>query len=96
MPTRKESRTTVDERIEKITQTLEAVALRHESLAQALDLVTRRHESLGHSVELLSTFHQEGFAQVTRNFETVLDSIKRLEDIARSQEQRSSGLEGQR
>ncbi len=59
---------TIDERIEKLTE--------------ALDLVTKRHESLAHSLELLRTFHQEGFAQVTRTAEAVLDSIKRLENIA--------------
>src|SRR5262249_44493084 len=90
-------------RHESLAQTMERVERRHESLAQTMELVERRHESLAHSVELLSIFHHEEakrngdrFAQISQTFETVLDSIKRLENIARSHEQRISDLEDQR
>ena len=55
-----------------VTQRLEALAARHEALAQ--------------TVELMAAMQRDGFAQVTRNFEIVLDSIKRLENIAASHE----------
>ena len=87
---------TIDERIEKLSEALG-------SLAQTMERVERRHESLAHSVELLSIFHHEDakrngdrFAQISQAFETVLDSIKRLENIARSHEHRISDLENQR
>ena len=73
------------------------------SIDQRLERLTERHEALTQSVELLHAmqganekrFEEIGaaFAQVTHNFETVLDSIKRLENIAMAHEQRIEDLE---
>ncbi len=51
---------------------------------------------LAQSVEILAAMQRDNenrFAQVTRNFEAALDSIKRLEYIATSHEQRIDRLE---
>ena len=55
-----------------------------------------RLEALTQTVELIAAMQHDNdarFAQVTRNFETVLDSIKRLENIAVAHEQRIEDLE---
>lgn len=47
--------------------------------------IDERLEALTQSVELLASLHRDNerrFDQVARNFEVVLDSIKRLENIA--------------
>jgi hypothetical protein len=61
---------TIDERLGKLTE-------RHEALSQTVELIAgmqRENEKLFRE--------NERFALVTRNFEVVLDSIKRLENIA--------------
>jgi len=55
------------------------------SIDERLDRLTERHEALTQSVELLHAMqnsNEKRFEQITRNFEIVLDSIKRLENIA--------------
>jgi hypothetical protein len=56
-----------------------------------------RLEALAQTVEILAGMQRENekrFDQVTHNFEIVLDSIKRLEIIATSHEDRLEDLEG--
>jgi hypothetical protein len=56
-----------------------------------------RLEALAQTVEILAGMQRENekrFDQVTHNFEIVLDSIKRLEAIATSHEDRLEDLEG--
>jgi hypothetical protein len=58
--------------------------------------IDERLEALTQTVELIAAMQRDNdvrFAQVTRNFETVLDSIKRLENIAVAHEQRIEDLE---
>ena len=62
---------------------LDRLTERHEALTQSVEL-------LGHQVEALTAANQ----QTLRNFEVVLDSIKRLENIALIHEHRISRLEG--
>lgn len=59
--------------------------------------IDERLEALAQTVEILAGMQRENekrFDQVTHNFEIVLDSIKRLEAIATSPEDRHDGLEG--
>ncbi len=70
--------------------------------------IDQRLEALTQSVELLASFHRDSekragqinganerrFDQIARNFELVLDSIKRLENVAMAHEQRLDDLEG--
>jgi hypothetical protein len=56
---------------------------------ERLEALAARHEALAQTVEIIAGMQCENesrFAQVTRNFEVVLDSIKRLENIAASHE----------
>jgi hypothetical protein len=65
-----------------IDERLEALAVRHEALAQTVEIIAGMQRE-----------NESRFGQVTRNFEIVLDSIKRLENIAASHEQRLDDLE---
>ena len=59
------------------------------SIDERLDRLTERHEALTQSVELLHAMqsaNERRFEQITHNFEIVLDSIKRLENIAAAHE----------
>jgi hypothetical protein len=60
--------------------------------------IDQRLEALTQTVEILAGMQRENekrFGQVTHNFEVVLDSIKRLENIAVAHEQRLDRIEGQ-
>jgi hypothetical protein len=51
--------------------------------------IDERLEALTQTVEIIAAVQRDNetrFVQVTRNFETVLDSIKRLESIAAAHE----------
>jgi archaellum component FlaC len=66
------------------------------TIDERLDRLTERHEALTQTVELIAAAqikNDERFGQVARNFEIVLDSIKRLERIAAAHEQRIENLE---
>ena len=66
------------------------------TIDERLDRLTERHEALAQTMELIAAAqvkNDERFGQVARNFEIVLDSIKRLERIAAAHEQRIEGLE---
>ncbi len=58
----------IDDRLEKFAVDLEALKERHEALTQ--------------SVELMQATHSHHLGLITHNFEVVLDSIKRRENIA--------------
>ena len=63
----------------------------------AFERMQQRHQALAETVEVLAGMQRQNenrFELIARNFETVLDSIKRLENIARSHEQRLEDLEG--
>jgi hypothetical protein len=67
------------------------------TIDERLEKLTERHEALSQTVELIANVQRENeqrFATVTRNFEVVLDSIKRLENIA-AHEQRLDDIENQ-
>jgi hypothetical protein len=68
---------------------------RLENIARNLDMLTKIH--LDNDREYHERFREiaESFATVRNNFEIVLDSIKRLEVIATSHDQRLDDLEGQ-
>jgi hypothetical protein len=58
--------------------------------------IDERLEALTQTVEILAGMQRENekrFDLITRNFEIVLDSIKRLETIAAAHEQRLDDLE---
>lgn len=58
--------------------------------------IDQRLEALAQTVEILAGMQRENdrrFNQVTSNFEIVLDSIKRLENIAMAHEQRLNNIE---
>jgi hypothetical protein len=58
--------------------------------------IDERLEALTQTVEIIAAMQRDNearFVQVTRNFETVLDSIKRLENIAAAHEQPIEDLE---
>jgi hypothetical protein len=60
--------------------------------------IDERLQALAQTVEILAGMQRENeerFGQVTRNFEIVLDSIKRLENIAMAHEHRLDRIEGQ-
>ena len=66
------------------------------TIDERLDRLTERHEALAQTMELIAAAqikNDERFGQVARNFEIVLDSIKRLERIAAAHEQRIEDLE---
>jgi archaellum component FlaC len=66
------------------------------TIDERLERLTERHEALTQSVELLHAMQRDNerrFEQVAHNFETVLDSIKRLENIAAAHEERLDDLE---
>jgi hypothetical protein len=60
--------------------------------------IDERLEALTQTVEIIAGMQRENeqrFAQTTHNFELVLDSIKRLENIAAAHEERLDDLENQ-
>jgi hypothetical protein len=64
---------------------------------ERLEKLVERHEALSQTVEIIAGMQrdsQKRFDQVTHNFEIVLDSIKHLETIATSHEDRLEDLEG--
>jgi hypothetical protein len=66
------------------------------TIDERLEALAARHEALAQMVEIIAGMQRENegrFGQVTRNFEIVLESIKRLENIAASHEQRLDDLE---
>ncbi len=66
------------------------------TIDERLERLTERHEALAQTMELIAAAqvkNDERMAQVTRTFEIVLDSIKRLEHIAAAHEQRIEDLE---
>ena len=66
------------------------------TIDERLDRLTERHEALAQTMELIAAAqikNDERFGQVARNFEIVLDSIKRLERNAAAHEQRIEDLE---
>jgi hypothetical protein len=68
------------------------------TIDQRLEALTARHEALSQTVEIIAGMQRENekrFGQVTRNFEVVLDSIKRLENVAVAHEQRLDDIQGQ-
>jgi hypothetical protein len=55
------------------------------TIDERLEALAARHEALAQTVEIIAGMQRENegrFGQVTRNFEIVLESIKRLENIA--------------
>jgi uncharacterized coiled-coil protein SlyX len=63
---------------------------------ERIERLIERHEALSQTVKALAGMQRENekrFDQVTRNSEIVLDSIKRLEVIATSHEDRLDDLE---
>ena len=68
------------------------------TIDERLEKLAARHEALAQTVELIVGMQRENeqrFAVVTRNFEVVLDSIKRLERIAVAHEERLDDIESQ-
>ena len=66
------------------------------TIDERLDRLTERHEALAQTMELIAAAqikNDERFGQVARNFEIVLDSIKRLERIAVAHEPRIEDFE---
>jgi hypothetical protein len=64
---------------------------------ERLEKLIERHEALSQTVDIIAGMqrnNEKRFDQVTRNFEIVLDSIKHLETIATSHEDRLEDLEG--
>ena len=60
--------------------------------------IDERLQALTETVEILTGMQRENekrFGQITHNFEIVLDSIKRLENIAMAHDHRLDDLEGQ-
>jgi hypothetical protein len=60
--------------------------------------IDERLQALTETVEILAGMQRENekrFGQITHNFEIVLDSIKRLENIAMAHDHRLDDLEGQ-
>jgi hypothetical protein len=60
--------------------------------------IDERLHALTETVEILAGMQRENekrFGQITHNFEIVLDSIKRLENIAMAHDHRLDDLEGQ-
>jgi hypothetical protein len=68
---------------------------RLESIARNLDTLTRLHLDGEREWREAQAANEKRFAQITRNFEVVHDSIKRLERIAVAHEQRLDDLEGE-
>lgn len=79
---------TIDERLDKLTE-------RHEALSQTVELIAGMQRENEQRFRENEQRFRETFATVTRNFEVVLDSIKRLENIAVAHEQRLDDLENQ-
>ena len=68
------------------------------TLEERFDRLTERHEALAQTVEVIAGMQRQNeqrFATVTRNFEVVLDSLRRLENIAMAHERRLDDLENQ-
>lgn len=63
---------------------------------EALTKIVERVAAIQRDNEKRFADNEKRFSQVTRNFEVVLDSIKRLENIAAGHEQRLDDIEGQR
>ena len=89
---------TIEERLEALTQTLELLGHLHQEGEHRIARLEQAMTALAEAqVKTEGAFivNEKRFSQVTRNFETVLDSIKRLENIAASHEQRLDGIESQ-
>ena len=56
------------------------------TIDERLEALAARHEALAQTVELMAAMQRDSFTQIGHNFEIVLDSIKRLENIATSHE----------
>ena len=98
---------TIDERLEALTQTVELLAAMHRDSEKRFEQFERNFEQSQRKFEQKSEQfeqkfelserdfeHSESmFVQVGRNFEVVLDSIRGLENIARSHDQRLDHLE---
>jgi hypothetical protein len=77
---------TIDERLESIARNLDTLTKLH------LDGEREWREAQAAN-EKSQAANEKRFAQITRNFEVVHDSIKRLERIAVAHEQRLDDLE---
>jgi hypothetical protein len=88
----------LDERLEALTQNVELLAAMHRDNEKRFEERFELHEKLLERLSEQSERHSEqserAFAQIGHNFEVVLDSIRSLENIARSHEQRLDDLEG--
>jgi DNA-binding ferritin-like protein len=69
---------TPEERFERIERTLDSIAERHNALAQTVEILA----GMQRENETMQRENEKRFNQVTQNFEIVLDSIRRLENIA--------------
>jgi hypothetical protein len=68
---------------------------RLENIARNLDILTKLHLDSHREWREAQAENEKHFAQVTHNFEIVLDSIKRLERIATAHDERLDDLENQ-
>ena len=86
---------TIDERLDNITRNLDILTKLHlDSDREWREAQTENEKRFAENEKRFAE-NEKRFALVTHNFEVVLDSIKRLERIALSHNERLDDLEGQ-
>lgn len=63
------------------------------TIDERLEALAVRHEAFARTVEITAAMQRDNFSRIAHTFEVTLDSIKRLENIAASHEQRLDDLE---
>ena len=67
---------------------------RLQNIARNLDTLTQLHLDSDREWREAQTANEKRFGDIARTFESALDSIKRLENIATAHEERLDDLEG--
>ncbi|HEY7392593.1 MAG TPA: hypothetical protein VH640_28995 [Bryobacteraceae bacterium] len=88
---------TIDERLEKLMESIEAMRAAGAETDKRLDRLAQRHEALAESVELLRASETETdrkFSEVAALFRQTDEFIRTLAEIAKRHEERLDALDG--
>ena len=85
---------TLDERLAELAEADRRIQDRHEALAETVELLMGMQRESERLFQENNRANRQQFELIRGNFEVVLDSIKRLENIALAHEERLDDLEG--
>lgn len=88
---------TIDERLEKISSTLDRLAERHEALTQTVEIMAaegQRLQKMSESNEALTQKMFERHEALTQTVEIMVSEGQRLQKLVESHERRLTRLEG--